>query len=297
MIEHARNLLFVDYGKLESPTVIHKGFYFLTGFGHEAVVIFFVISGFLVGGKAWSLWKQDRFGWKRYLVDRVSRLYAVLIVALIFGGLFDVAGLKWFNDFGYYDHSTIENVAVVSERFDQRLSIQHFFGNLLMFQNIQISTYGSNGPLWSLAHEWWYYLLFPMALFVFKGSWPSRVVCLGGLVLLAWFLTPYILILFGVWLLGVVAWCCNGKSWLPSWMSFPIFAGCRSRFSLSRWSRCAWKSNSSRMRISFSWDLDSRVCLIHFQHRNGDFRLNQSLAGWPIFPIHFTWFTFPWSYS
>ena len=93
-----------------------------------------------------------------------------------------------------------------------------------MFQNIQISTYGSNGPLWSLAHEWWYYLLFPMALFVLKGSWQSRIVCLGGVALLAWCLTPYILILFGVWLLGVVAWCCNGKSWLPWWMSFPIFA-------------------------------------------------------------------------
>ena len=41
VVEHVRNLIFIDYGSLESPTVIHKGFYFLTGFGHEAVVIFF----------------------------------------------------------------------------------------------------------------------------------------------------------------------------------------------------------------------------------------------------------------
>ena len=41
VVEHARNLIFIDYGSLESPTVIHKGFYFLTGFGHEAVIVFF----------------------------------------------------------------------------------------------------------------------------------------------------------------------------------------------------------------------------------------------------------------
>jgi len=101
VIEHARSLLFVDYGSLTKPTVFHKAFYFLTGFGHEAVVIFFVISGFLVGGKAWSLWQQQRFDWRRYLADRVSRLYSVLIVALLLGAALDWTGTNYFNSFGF----------------------------------------------------------------------------------------------------------------------------------------------------------------------------------------------------
>ena len=60
--EHARSLVFVDYGELQSPGLWAKGFYFLTGFGHEAVMVFFVISGYLVGGKVWSLYRERSEG-------------------------------------------------------------------------------------------------------------------------------------------------------------------------------------------------------------------------------------------
>ena len=54
VIEHVRNLLFVDYGSLEKTGVGSKAFYFLTGFGHEAVVIFFVIVGFWLAERCLS---------------------------------------------------------------------------------------------------------------------------------------------------------------------------------------------------------------------------------------------------
>ena len=56
VVAHARHLLFVDYYLLvyKDPTFLHsisnKLFYFITGLGHEAVVLFFVLSGYLVGG-------------------------------------------------------------------------------------------------------------------------------------------------------------------------------------------------------------------------------------------------------
>ena len=97
VVEHARNLLFVDYASVVSPTVLQNFFYFMTGFGHEAVVVFFVISGFLVGGKALADWQDKRFCWRRYLVNRISRLYAVLLAALILGACLDLFGLFfWF---------------------------------------------------------------------------------------------------------------------------------------------------------------------------------------------------------
>lgn len=83
VVEHVRNLLFQDYGSLTQPSAPFKVLYFATGFGHEAVVVFFVTSGFLVGGKVWERWRTGPIQWRRYLADRTSRLYAVLVFALI----------------------------------------------------------------------------------------------------------------------------------------------------------------------------------------------------------------------
>src|SRR5215472_10612331 len=44
MFGHLRTLFFVDFQHLESKTWYFKGLYFLTGFGHQAVMVFFVLS-------------------------------------------------------------------------------------------------------------------------------------------------------------------------------------------------------------------------------------------------------------
>ena len=49
-LEHLRAFLFVPFAQLKSLGVFTKGFYLVTGLGHQAVMIFFVLSGFLVGG-------------------------------------------------------------------------------------------------------------------------------------------------------------------------------------------------------------------------------------------------------
>jgi peptidoglycan/LPS O-acetylase OafA/YrhL len=50
LVNHARHLILVDLEEVKQQTLFVKALYFVTGLGHEAVVIFFVISGFLVGG-------------------------------------------------------------------------------------------------------------------------------------------------------------------------------------------------------------------------------------------------------
>ena len=52
VLGHLRALLFVDYHQLlpENQNISSKLFYLVTSSGHEAVIIFFVLSGFLVGG-------------------------------------------------------------------------------------------------------------------------------------------------------------------------------------------------------------------------------------------------------
>jgi len=43
--------------------------------------------------------------------------------------------------------------------------------NVFFLQTITVPVYGSNSPLWSLANEFWYYLLFPLLLLAPQRGW------------------------------------------------------------------------------------------------------------------------------
>jgi peptidoglycan/LPS O-acetylase OafA/YrhL len=204
--EHTRNFAIADFSAQPSTNFLTKAFYFMTGFGHEAVMIFFVISGFLVGGKVWSRMRDASFTWRDFLIDRMSRLYAVLIVALLLGGALDWLGSRYFDLNGLYNLSTSEPIAVLSHPAVSHLGWRDFLINATFLQTIAGPTYGSNGPLWSLANEWWYYILFPCSLMVFfSRGMLAKTAALIATVAMVFFLPTSILILFGVWLLGVAA--------------------------------------------------------------------------------------------
>src|SRR5579862_8276173 len=46
--DHIRGLFFVDFPELRNPSLPLKTLYFVTGFGRLAVIVFFVLSGFLI---------------------------------------------------------------------------------------------------------------------------------------------------------------------------------------------------------------------------------------------------------
>ena len=81
MFSHLRGFLFEDFPRLPHPSLLVKAFYYLTGFGHQAVIIFFVLSGYLVGGSV-LVAKQDGFC-LRYSVQRLARLWIVLVPCLL----------------------------------------------------------------------------------------------------------------------------------------------------------------------------------------------------------------------
>ena len=167
VIEHLRSLMFADYGTQGGMGVVGRIFYFLTGFGHSAVMVFFVMSGFLVGGKVLQRLAEGNFSWQKYGVDRFSRLYAVYLLALLLGGAFDYFGYHHFNQFGLYDQTFPGQIAVINHNFHQNLSTPVFAINLAMCQTILGPVFGSNGPLWSLANEFWYYLAAPILFLLF----------------------------------------------------------------------------------------------------------------------------------
>ena len=80
---HSRDAYFHYTDVLAQPGLLLKLFYFVTGLAGEAVVIFFVLSGFLIGGSLADSLQRGSFDLVRYLIARFVRIYIVYIPALI----------------------------------------------------------------------------------------------------------------------------------------------------------------------------------------------------------------------
>ncbi|WP_286266990.1 acyltransferase family protein [Thalassotalea atypica] len=154
----------------------------VAGFGHEAVVIFFVLSGFVISYVVFE--KQESA--IKYTVSRLSRIYSVAIPAL-----FLTLSL-------YYLGQEVNQAAFVSlnEKLnDPILTLISAF--TFTNQSWLASPVFSNLPYWSLGYEVLYYLFFGILVYS-RGN--KRVMLLGLVCLL---MGPSILLYLPIWLAGV----------------------------------------------------------------------------------------------
>ena len=203
MFGHLRTLFFVDFQHLQNKTLPLDALYFFAGFGHQAVIVFFVLSGFLISSTVIRSHVLGKWSWRDYAINRATRLYVVLVPGLFLGFFWDRLGSWLFAAQGIYTHSLSDLGPAVPLK---NLTLGTLLGNLLFLQTILCETLGSNGPLWSLANEFWYYVLFPVALGA-GLAWARRrflvaipLTCLA--ILIGIFLGRGILIGFLIWLAG-----------------------------------------------------------------------------------------------
>jgi len=186
---HLRAATFPAFGEVANPSLLFQAMAFSSGFAYLAVMVFFVLSGWLVGGSFLNKMESDR-AIQHYAVDRVSRLWVVLVptflVALLAGA---VVG-------------TIDPARVSFSASDP-YSVTAFIGNMFGLQTILVPSFGENFPLWSLANETWYYVLFPLLVLVFRGgSLVLRAAALLAIGAIVQLITPEIIVYFSIWLLG-----------------------------------------------------------------------------------------------
>jgi peptidoglycan/LPS O-acetylase OafA/YrhL len=215
VVGHLRALLMPDYSQT-SRSIEVKVFYGLTSLGRQAVYVFFALSGYWVGGWVLRRLRAGTFSWEEHLVRRLSRLWTVLIPALLVVLLLDTVGRAFFPNSAYYAGSPgFHGVAPVSSA--THLSPIEGFGNTVFLQGYWVHPFGTDGPLWTLAYEFWYYLLFPLLLILVSSRRPA--VILGAVVATAvcgLAAGPTALTLFPAWLVGVAAYCVGGRTrcWL-----------------------------------------------------------------------------------
>ncbi|MCT7951896.1 acyltransferase [Ancylothrix sp. C2] len=109
--------------------------------GQEAVMLFFLISGFVI----YLSTHQKNLDFRSFCVRRFRRIYFPFLLSILLSII-----IFYFNG----------NLA-------EKFSWQELIGNLLLLQDFGrvkpgnwFSPFLGNLPLWSLSYEWWFYMLF-----------------------------------------------------------------------------------------------------------------------------------------
>jgi peptidoglycan/LPS O-acetylase OafA/YrhL len=217
LLGHLRSFVFLPYGELKSHGPVDTAVWVITGFGHQAVMIFFVLSGFFITR---SILVDDRvagFSWPIYLIKRLTRLWIVLLPCLILTLLWDrigmvMAGPSFYEGNLYSIYNSGPNVATGGAN----LELSTLLGDLFFLQTITVPVFGSNGPLWSLANEFWYYLMFPL-LYVMavtrNRSW--RVVVTNAIIFgaICLFIGKWMALSGLIWLVGAASYLVYEYGW------------------------------------------------------------------------------------
>ena len=85
MLAHYRGHFFVEYGLLpdNQKNIYTQILYFLTRLGGEPVLVFFVISGFLVGGTSIKKILDNNVNTQSYFIDRSVRILLPLLASSV----------------------------------------------------------------------------------------------------------------------------------------------------------------------------------------------------------------------
>lgn len=175
------------------PQKIHAfgfniGFFFR--FGSEAVIMFFILSGFVI---RYSWEKTPNKTFKTFFLKRFTRIYIPLFIIFLLAYI-----LKCYAQGGFANPD-----------------LKTLSGNLCMLQdvislkpNVISATYMGNGVLWSLSYEWWFYMLFFILFDRVKSSklnfWVNILTVVAAISYLFYpFILNRIVMYFAIWWVGV----------------------------------------------------------------------------------------------
>lgn len=180
-------------------------FWWTAEFAQPAVMAFFVLSGFVIA----FVVEKHKGTASDYFISRLSRLYSVLIPCLVLTFFLDNIGFNYLSE--HYENAPLE--------IGQDNLFWRYLAGTFMLTGMGVLGYfgdfgpnwhvfyppGTNGPLWSLSNEIVYYALF--GFYVFLNGWKRWV----SIVLVLVVAGPEVVILFPVWLAGLLAFAVVNK--------------------------------------------------------------------------------------
>jgi peptidoglycan/LPS O-acetylase OafA/YrhL len=187
------------------------GWEYVGDHAHAGVVLFFVLSGFVI---AWSVDKSENLTWEKYYIDRFSRIYSVLPIAILFTVIIDSVGGRLSSAYG-------NPQLIPQDHYWVRLLVNLF--SVQGFQGYRVQ-FGSNPALWSIGYEFFYYIVFGL-IFFWRQIFHSRIIPAGVVVLGLFFMAGIkITLYYLIWLLGFFAYRVQKKVFLePGYFWFFLF--------------------------------------------------------------------------
>jgi peptidoglycan/LPS O-acetylase OafA/YrhL len=203
LLGHSRGLLLEGIGRVEHPNALTRAFYLVSGLQHEGVVLFFVVSGFLIGGSVWRMMNRTRFDFGIYFINRFARIYLVYIPALLLVLAINIIGNQFFMNTRFYgERPLIPSGTFAGWTWDQIPC------HLVALQSLLCTPWGANLPVWSLGFEWAFYMIAPAIFSLVLMPLPHRLarsLAIAALLAGMTWLNSEWLIWFTVWLMGVLA--------------------------------------------------------------------------------------------
>lgn len=205
LLSHARNTFFPAFGDLPvgQQNIFSMAFTMFCRMGHEAVIVFFVLSGFLVGGRGFERMKNDTMNVGSYAIDRFARIIPPLLAAIIF----------------YY----ITSLVIPGTPFSWVTAI----GNLFSLQGICCKSLVS--PFWSLSYEVWFYIILGALAVLLKAKKDGKIIL--GLIVFVAATSVFVLGLkmhyLLIWMMGAVAYLARPQKkskWVLILSLFGLFA-------------------------------------------------------------------------
>ena len=184
-LAHLRYSMLPEYKAVTDHPLWFSILAFCSGFASDAVILFFVISGWLVGGSLLDS-RHKATPYSDYALARACRLGTVLVPAFVI-------------------HLAAH--AAIYRSMSPPFDLQTLIGNLFGLQTVIVDCFGGNFPLWSLANETAYYVGFVLVVASFDRRFtPTARVSLIVALNLYWLvLTPQIRLYSAIWLFGVLA--------------------------------------------------------------------------------------------
>lgn len=169
-------------------------------YGHDAVMVFFVLSGFVIAYVANN--KESTI--YEFSKSRFARLYSVVFPALIITLVLDYFG------------QLLDPSMYAGAHFEDSSPYYRFFSNLFFINEIWFESWlaFSNGPFWSLSYEFWFYVIFA-SWFYFTGS-KKYLITLCAILIAG----PKILMLFPIWLMGAAVYYLSTRININKYLAF-----------------------------------------------------------------------------
>ncbi len=159
-------------------------------FGPEAVIVFFVLSGFVI---KYTFERSADKSFRYYFIRRFIRLYIPLFFIYLLG-----YGIKCYQQGLLADpewKTLLGNIFMLQDVISQK-------------PNVVAGAYMGNGVLWSLSYEWWFYMLyFVLAKNISKqkiNTWVNILVITAAASYLVYpFIVNRLAMYFAIWWIGV----------------------------------------------------------------------------------------------